>query len=104
MPDPPIRLHLTVSRLSQGVLAPFTLDIQALARFALRNSESSSRFSLSHESENERRAFTKMGAFYTDWRDEGIQLAAAPPMMRYKQFSNWLVLFIWSIWFVWVFG
>jgi len=32
MPDPPIRLHLTVGRLSQGVLAPFTLDIRALAQ------------------------------------------------------------------------
>ena len=32
MPDPPIRLHLAVGRLSQGLVAPFALDIRVLAQ------------------------------------------------------------------------
>ena len=32
MPDPAIRLHLTVGKLPQGFLTPYTLDIRALTQ------------------------------------------------------------------------
>ena len=43
---------------------------------------------MSDVSEKETKWLIEVGAFYTDWRDEGIQQTVAIPMMRCRQFSN----------------